>query len=46
MAEECGNARVKLPRAVALAIPVGGIAGLFFVRSALFFLLLSLYDSN
>uniref|UniRef100_A0A0B7JMQ3 Amino acid permease/ SLC12A domain-containing protein n=1 Tax=Bionectria ochroleuca TaxID=29856 RepID=A0A0B7JMQ3_BIOOC len=31
MAEECGNARVKLPRAVALAIPVGGIAGLFFV---------------
>ncbi|VUC26650.1 unnamed protein product [Clonostachys rosea] len=31
MAEECGDARVKLPRALALCIPVGGVAGLFFV---------------
>ncbi|KAF4979244.1 hypothetical protein FZEAL_4489 [Fusarium zealandicum] len=31
MAEECGDATVKLPRAIALCVPVGCIAGLFFV---------------
>ncbi|CRG85625.1 Amino-acid permease BAT1 homolog [Talaromyces islandicus] len=31
MAEECANAVVKVPQAIALCIPVGGIAGLFFV---------------
>jgi hypothetical protein len=31
MAEECGDATVKLPRALALCVPVGCIAGLFFV---------------
>jgi amino acid transporter len=31
MAEECGDPAVKLPRALALCIPVGGLAGLFFV---------------
>ncbi|KAH0594783.1 hypothetical protein MHUMG1_07618 [Metarhizium humberi] len=31
MAEECGDATIKLPRALALAVPVGCIAGLFFV---------------
>lgn len=33
MAEECGDATVKLPRALSLAVPVGGIAGLFFVST-------------
>jgi hypothetical protein len=31
MAEECGDATVRLPRALALCVPVGCIAGLFFV---------------
>ncbi|KAI0131893.1 amino acid/polyamine transporter I [Xylariales sp. AK1849] len=31
MAEECGDPTVKLPKALALCVPVGGIAGLFFV---------------
>lgn len=31
MAEECPNPAVKVPRAIALAIPVGSIAGLFFI---------------
>jgi amino acid transporter len=31
MAEECKDAAVKLPRAIALAVPTGGIAGLFFI---------------
>ncbi|EKJ78244.1 hypothetical protein NXS19_011451 [Fusarium pseudograminearum] len=31
MAEECGDVTVKLPRAMALCVPVGCIAGLFFV---------------
>ncbi|KAH0362426.1 amino acid transporter, partial [Aureobasidium melanogenum] len=31
MAEECDNPSVKVPRALALCVPVGGIAGLFFV---------------
>ncbi|KAK3938203.1 amino acid/polyamine transporter I [Diplogelasinospora grovesii] len=31
MAEECGDPTVKLPKAISLCVPVGGIAGLFFV---------------
>ncbi|KAL5363100.1 amino acid permease [Aspergillus floccosus] len=31
MAEECPNPSIKVPQAMALSIPVGGIAGLFFV---------------
>lgn len=31
MAEECKDAAVKLPKAIALAVPTGGIAGLFFI---------------
>lgn len=31
MAEECSNAVVKVPQAISLCIPVGGIAGLFFI---------------
>ncbi|KAK3318995.1 amino acid/polyamine transporter I [Apodospora peruviana] len=31
MAEECHNPTVKLPKAMALCVPVGGIAGLFFI---------------
>ena len=31
MAEECASPAIKVPRAIALSIPVGGIAGLFFV---------------
>lgn len=31
MAEECADPALKLPKAIALAVPVGGIAGLFFV---------------
>lgn len=31
MAEECGDATTKLPKALSLCVPVGGIAGLFFV---------------
>lgn len=31
MAEECSHPAVKVPRAIALAIPVGGTAGLFFI---------------
>ncbi|KAJ4141663.1 hypothetical protein NW768_000879 [Fusarium equiseti] len=31
MAEECGDATVRLPRALALCVPVGCIAGLFFI---------------
>lgn len=31
MAEECDNPSVKVPRALALCVPVGGLAGLFFV---------------
>ncbi|KAI1799242.1 amino acid transporter [Daldinia bambusicola] len=31
MAEECGDPTVKLPNALSLCIPVGGISGLFFI---------------
>ncbi|KAJ5490531.1 Amino acid/polyamine transporter I [Penicillium expansum] len=31
MAEECTNPAVKVPRAIALSVPVGGTAGLFFI---------------
>ncbi|KAI0025928.1 amino acid transporter [Xylariomycetidae sp. FL0641] len=31
MAEECDEPRVKLPNALSLCVPVGGIAGLFFI---------------
>ncbi|KAI2632185.1 amino acid transporter [Hypoxylon sp. NC1633] len=31
MAEECGDPTVKLPNAISLCVPVGGIAGLFFI---------------
>ncbi|KND90842.1 Amino-acid permease BAT1 [Tolypocladium ophioglossoides CBS 100239] len=31
MAEECGDVTVKLPRALSLSVPVGFVAGLFFV---------------
>ncbi|OTB01038.1 hypothetical protein M426DRAFT_224851 [Hypoxylon sp. CI-4A] len=31
MAEECKDPAVKLPKALSLCIPVGGIAGLFFI---------------
>ena len=31
MAEECSNPTVKVPRAISLCVPVGGIAGLFFI---------------
>ncbi|KAH9893831.1 amino acid transporter [Xylariomycetidae sp. FL2044] len=31
MAEECGDPTVKLPNAISLCIPVGGLAGLFFI---------------
>lgn len=31
MAEECANPAIKVPRAIALSVPVGGTAGLFFV---------------
>ncbi|OQD67265.1 hypothetical protein PENDEC_c040G05292 [Penicillium decumbens] len=31
MAEECSNPAIKVPRAISLAVPVGGIAGLFFI---------------
>ncbi|KAK8118767.1 uncharacterized protein PG998_003393 [Apiospora kogelbergensis] len=31
MAEECGDPTTKLPKALALCVPVGGIAGLFFI---------------
>ncbi|CAG1978554.1 unnamed protein product [Fusarium graminearum] len=39
MAEECGDVTVKLPRAMALCVPVGCIAGLFFVSYKYIFLL-------
>ncbi|KAK0636703.1 amino acid/polyamine transporter I [Bombardia bombarda] len=32
MAEECADPAVKLPKAMSLCVPVGGIAGLFFVN--------------
>ncbi|KAL6407730.1 putative amino acid permease [Ilyonectria robusta] len=31
MAEECGDATVRLPKALSLCVPIGGLAGLFFV---------------
>ncbi|KAI1389019.1 amino acid transporter [Hypoxylon trugodes] len=31
MAEECGDPTIKLPNAISLCVPVGGIAGLFFI---------------
>ncbi|KAK5060115.1 hypothetical protein LTR84_009999 [Exophiala bonariae] len=31
MAEECQNPSIKVPRAIALCVPVGGLAGLFFI---------------
>lgn len=31
MAEECRDASIKLPQAMSLAVPIGGIAGLFFI---------------
>lgn len=33
MAEECRDPAVKLPKAMAWCIPIGGVAGLFFVSS-------------
>lgn len=33
MAEECGDATVRLPKALSLCVPIGGLAGLFFVWS-------------
>ncbi|KPM45201.1 hypothetical protein AK830_g1420 [Neonectria ditissima] len=38
MAEECGDATVRLPRALSLCVPIGGLAGLFFVCTKLSFL--------
>ncbi|KAJ5761922.1 uncharacterized protein N7511_005304 [Penicillium nucicola] len=31
MAEECNKPAIKVPRAIALSVPVGGTAGLFFI---------------
>lgn len=31
MAEECTDPAIKVPRAISLCVPVGGIAGLFFI---------------
>lgn len=31
MAEECADPAVKVPKAISLCVPVGGIAGLFFI---------------
>lgn len=31
MAEECANPTVKVPTAISLCVPIGGIAGLFFI---------------
>lgn len=31
MAEECPNPAIKVPRAISLAVPVGSVAGLFFI---------------
>ncbi|KEF55425.1 uncharacterized protein A1O9_08175 [Exophiala aquamarina CBS 119918] len=31
MAEECSTPSIKVPRAIALCVPVGGFAGLFFI---------------
>ncbi|KAH6975193.1 amino acid/polyamine transporter I [Ilyonectria sp. MPI-CAGE-AT-0026] len=31
MAEECGDATVRLPKALSLCVPIGGLAGLFFI---------------
>ncbi|KAJ5587903.1 uncharacterized protein N7459_003668 [Penicillium hispanicum] len=31
MAEECAHPAIKVPRAIALSVPVGGITGLFFI---------------
>jgi amino acid transporter len=31
MAEECNKPAIKVPRAIALSVPVGGVAGLFFI---------------
>ena len=31
MAEECAEPAVRVPRAIALCVPVGGVAGLFFI---------------
>jgi amino acid transporter len=31
MAEECNDAAIKLPQAIALAVPTAGLAGLFFI---------------
>jgi amino acid transporter len=31
MAEECANAVIKVPQAISLCVPVGGIAGIFFI---------------
>ncbi|KAJ5466896.1 hypothetical protein N7475_004648 [Penicillium sp. IBT 31633x] len=31
MAEECSSPAIKVPRAIALSVPVGGTAGLFFI---------------
>lgn len=35
MAEEVDNPTVKLPNAIALCVPVGGIAGLFFIMQVI-----------
>lgn len=31
MAEECANAVIKVPQAISLCVPVGGLAGIFFI---------------
>lgn len=31
MAEECSNPSIKVPKAISLCVPVGGLAGLFFI---------------
>lgn len=31
MAEECDDPATKLPKALSLCVPVGGLAGLFFI---------------
>lgn len=31
MAEECADPAIKVPRAISLCVPVGGIAGFFFI---------------
>jgi amino acid transporter len=39
MAEECDKPTTKLPNALSLCVPIGGIAGLFFVSHILLIVL-------